>query len=414
LIVIARITARQGVRPTNITPHIIFFSSLLIVNGLVNDVSIAIILPQFVIYIKGLIFFFVFVEVGINEGYLHDYLFVFFWIGVVFLFSGFVDFIAPERFRAMIGNVTPVEYRNNLPSATGLFPLPLGFGWFMAYLSLFCFAYFMKLKKMPYLLMGVVFFSGCFIAQRLKSIVGLIAGILISLFLISSRTHLKMGLIIFICFVLIMIFMLPLIVQIVQLKMTPFMDSEKVNDIARYIMYLTSIDIANDFFPFGAGIGRFGSHLSAVYYSPIYELYGLSTIHGMTKEDHNFLLDTFWPMILGETGWIGLLVYSLMIIVIFRTLVRYMNETVGVMAQAFQLGTIMMLSESLVESIAEPIFTAPPLGFFVFGAIGISYALHYHSVHTLSAKSNDIGNREAAPSVTSLKETRSHFRAFDV
>ena len=44
-------------------------------------------------------------------------------------------------------------------------------------------------------------------------------------------------------------------------------------------------------------------------------------------------------------------------------------------AKAFQMGTFMIMIESLVASVAQPVFTSPPMVYFVFGAMGICFAL---------------------------------------
>lgn len=73
----------------------------------------------------------------------------------------------------------------------------------------------------------------------------------------------------------------------------------------RGAMLNTSLQIAKDFFPFGTGFGTFGSYTSGVNYSPVYELYGISDIGGMTKTDISAISDNYWPMILGQSGVIG-------------------------------------------------------------------------------------------------------------
>ena len=71
---------------------------------------------------------------------------------------------------------------------------------------------------------------------------------------------------------------------------------------ARILMYTTSAEIARDYFPLGAGLGRFASAGSRLEYSPIYARYGLDEVFGLRPSDAQFITDTFWPRILGETG----------------------------------------------------------------------------------------------------------------
>jgi hypothetical protein len=75
-------------------------------------------------------------------------------------------------------------------------------------------------------------------------------------------------------------------------------------------MYIASYKIASDYFPFGSGMGTFGSLASITHgYSDVYFKYGISKIGYNSpqhvKNGYHTLLDTYWPHILGELGFIG-------------------------------------------------------------------------------------------------------------
>ena len=78
-------------------------------------------------------------------------------------------------------------------------------------------------------------------------------------------------------------------------------------DEVRSALYRTSLLIGRDYFPLGAGFGRFGSTVTKTEYSPVYYDYGLDAIRGLRPDDPAAASDTFWPRILGETGVFGLL-----------------------------------------------------------------------------------------------------------
>lgn len=79
-------------------------------------------------------------------------------------------------------------------------------------------------------------------------------------------------------------------------------------------MYIAGFHIAEDYFPFGSGMGTFGSLASIIKgYSQIYFDYGVSKI-GMNSPEavargNYTLLDTYWPHILGELGFIGMVIF---------------------------------------------------------------------------------------------------------
>lgn len=90
---------------------------------------------------------------------------------------------------------------------------------------------------------------------------------------------------------------------------------EAVESVARTVMLVKSFEIAKDRFPFGSGLGTFASTTAYDHYSLLYYEFGLSEIKGM--EPHagriagaeSYLLDTFWPHIIAELGFIGTLIF---------------------------------------------------------------------------------------------------------
>ena len=83
---------------------------------------------------------------------------------------------------------------------------------------------------------------------------------------------------------------------------------------ARGQFAVNSLDIARQNFPFGSGFGTFGSRLAQVHYSPLYYKYNMMLILGLSPEHSNYACDTFFPVILAESGWIGFAAYLCLII----------------------------------------------------------------------------------------------------
>lgn len=77
----------------------------------------------------------------------------------------------------------------------------------------------------------------------------------------------------------------------------------------RYLFFYYGGVTANHYFPLGSGFATFASDQAARNYSPLYFQYGFNTLFGMTPEDGSFLSDTFWPMAIGQFGWIGSALY---------------------------------------------------------------------------------------------------------
>jgi len=77
---------------------------------------------------------------------------------------------------------------------------------------------------------------------------------------------------------------------------------------SRPAMLFASGQIFYDYFPFGCGLGSFGTFASAEYYSPVYEAYGLNHIWGLSKDMPIFICDAFYPE-LAQFGVIGVMLY---------------------------------------------------------------------------------------------------------
>ena len=80
---------------------------------------------------------------------------------------------------------------------------------------------------------------------------------------------------------------------------------EGAKNMARPLTYMTGLQIMQDYFPFGSGLGTFACAAAAKEYSPLYKEYHLDNIWGLDKENPMFLADTFYPIVYSEFGIIG-------------------------------------------------------------------------------------------------------------
>ena len=80
-----------------------------------------------------------------------------------------------------------------------------------------------------------------------------------------------------------------------------------------------AIAVANDYFPLGTGFATYGSAVTAQIdnYSPLYYMYGLSTVWGLAPGAASFLSDTFWPTVLAQFGYFGLIAFVALLIALF-------------------------------------------------------------------------------------------------
>ena len=168
-----------------------------------------------------------------------------------------------------------------------------------------------------------------------------------------------------------------------------YFNTDNTDNVARLAMIATSIEIAKDRFPLGEGCGRFGGTISSQYYSPVYHKYGIDNIWGLQEDsEFNFIQDTFWPMILGESGILGLMVYIGILIAIFKNVITDYFEKKTMYNQF----VVYMLTFFLIASAANPVFVNSPHNLVLFGIFGMmngyarcTYFLHIRRKKTVSS-----------------------------
>lgn len=126
---------------------------------------------------------------------------------------------------------------------------------------------------------------------------------------------------------------------------------------SRGILTYKSIVIANDFFPFGTGFGTYAGNFSGIYYSWVYHLYDLDQVYGITADNPAFISDQFWPMVLGQFGWLGFIAYGLMMInfiMLFMKLFKQSRITNSINRMVLPFLALFML---LIDSTSDSIFS---------------------------------------------------------
>jgi hypothetical protein len=132
---------------------------------------------------------------------------------------------------------------------------------------------------------------------------------------------------------------------------------------ARPALFIVGFMLASTYFPFGSGFGTFASDISGEYYSPIYFEYGINVVTGLEETAHSYIGDTFWPYIYGQFGFLGLFIFLLIILDIFKSLQKRYALNKERQSAAF-----LVLLYILIASTAEAIFT-DVTGSFSFAVI---------------------------------------------
>ena len=210
----------------------------------------------------------------------------------------------------------------------------------MLMLNLLAFGY--KLNKSFYITiaMQMLLIISTF---RTKAIAFVIVAIVLMVYVLKLRKKIK----------IINIALLIVLCCIIGYKQIVFYFSQ--DNTARASLLSTSFEIANDYFPFGTGFATYGSYFSGVNYSPIYEMYGIDNVFGLSQENPAFMSDSFWPMLLGQFGYLGTLLYLICILLIFISI----QEKYSLENKNLYLAKILALVYLLISSTSESAFVNP-------------------------------------------------------
>lgn len=126
---------------------------------------------------------------------------------------------------------------------------------------------------------------------------------------------------------------------------------------SRGVLLITSFDIANDFFPLGTGFGTYSSFFSGKYYSWVYSEYHISHIYGITRDYYFFVSDQFWPMVLGQFGWFGLIAYALILYLYILFFMRLLKNVKSKSLKNVLLLPFFALFSMVIDSTSDSIFT---------------------------------------------------------
>lgn len=142
----------------------------------------------------------------------------------------------------------------------------------------------------------------------------------------------------------------------------------------RAAIYRHSFAVADGHFPLGSGLGTYGSAAAEKFDDSLYADLGFARYPWYGRE--NYLMDTYWPAFVAETGWIGALLLLACYGGWWRHAGRQMRAAEEREAAAFWGLAYTCLGYFLVLSATSPAFQDPVL-FLLPGALMGIAARHY-------------------------------------
>lgn len=93
---------------------------------------------------------------------------------------------------------------------------------------------------------------------------------------------------------------------------------------ARYVFLRRGIQVMRTYFPFGAGFSCYGTDAAVKYYAKLYVHFGFQRVWGLSPNYPIFAHDSYWPAIMAQFGFFGLIV---MIFVVVRWVRDLLSRT---------------------------------------------------------------------------------------
>lgn len=274
---------------------------------------------------------------------------------IVLLFA-IPDFLAPVPFRTALGFPPTVDERSGLASVVSLLGHPGGYGYVMGCGALIGLAMLLVDRDGRWAIVALAFFAGALLSLRRKAILGPVAAAVSVAAVLARRVDRRIVVATVVVLALVFVPLGAIVVPIFLEGATGYFSAGALTNQARTALYAGSVLLAKQHLPFGAGVGRYGSAGSVTDYSDIYYEFGFNLIYGMSPTYTEFIMDTFWPQVLGETGVTGLLGYAAALFAMIRATLRRARDEGDDRLLPLRVIASMIAVYTLLESFAAPTY----------------------------------------------------------
>lgn len=394
LILSAALAHRRRIRMTRPGALEVAISVVLgagLISSLANGVPAHVWVPGLGLFFKSVAVFYMVRAIAPGIGELRRIAGVIFGVGLVIAAIGWMQVVAPNLIRGLGFLPRVDQIRGSVEVVNSVFTHPALYGWLSVFLALFLMARFAILREWWAAALAIALGIGSVFSARRTSLAGMAVGMVVGVArLVANGINAAKTLVAASVLVALLgAISVPLLGNFYLQTLEEYWEPpERIGEVfadkpdasvvralaPRNALYLGSLAIARDNLPLGAGFGRFGSHMSREVYSPVYAQYALDGVYGLTEANPIAVTDTFWPMILGETGVIGLTGMLAFVTLLTRALWRRAVRATEPMSAAFALGALMMFADAIVRSATSAVFVATPIAYFVLGAAALSLA----------------------------------------
>jgi hypothetical protein len=275
------------------------------------------------------------------------------WSGLVVAVFGLVEYFGHGIVASALHTNSPQasigSYRAN--AVQSILSFPGEFSLFMSLMVAVSAARYMSRRRLVDLSLFLLFTISVFLSLRLKGVLS-VGAVIIVVALCRGRANRSNFVPAVLLGILLGIFAFSFEGAVISRQVESYSNSGTT---ARGDLYRVGTEIANEDFPLGVGFGRFASDTSRTHYSTVYDEYGLSGVYGLERSYPNYIDDTTWPSVMGETGYAGLLAYALGLLLLVVMLYRRLKLANRELAW-LPLAGLCVIAVMLVDSLGDPTF----------------------------------------------------------
>jgi hypothetical protein len=352
-----------------------------LVSSILNEVPLLIMFQGAFLMLKGFIVLFTLRSLDFTEDDLRDYFIVFKRFTIIVLIFAVIDLLFAKQLRGVLNTDQKFDIRMGLLSVQSIFIHPGIYGWYLALVASYLIATYTVTKHKMTGIKSLVVLVASALSFRFKTIMAIIVNACfalvqnqLSLASIKKLRKSKIFIPVLVIGLIIGIVVLVAVFQLTILTIERYITTDYTQS-ARKALYMFGFIIAAKEFPFGVGFGRYGSWTAREHYSPVYYEFKLDKIYGLYSQDPKWATDTYWPSIMGEVGFIGMLILITIFAYLVINIYKGYKETKVISYKIFLLFTVMVFIQSFMESLGEQVYNSGPQYLFIFGTAGISLSI---------------------------------------
>lgn len=320
------------------TLYLLIFAILGIIGNLRSGINTQYCILGMFLMLKSYVIYYSFEELNWTKKDVDSMFKILKWMYIVLITLGIVFYLFPE--------ISPF-------STFGMSSIcnhPAIFATLLVPFIIYCFVEIVENRRNKLVVPLAIALICVLLANTSKNIVSI--GVVGIIYMIASKKKKKYTVMIIAAVVL--LFFAEPIISVLSTDYEAYILSETASNRPRMILLRTSLKIAKDYFPTGSGFGTYGSSVARTHYSEIYNQYGINGQNGLSSTNGIYLTDTYWPAIIGETGFIGAILMCLFLTkLIIRSVKNFrfcIDRKERILAYVAILSFIALVVESLFTS----------------------------------------------------------------